>query len=289
MIHLKDMVSREYAKGADIVITYNATVNDKAVIGNTGNPNTVTLEYSNNPADSGDGVPDNDNDGVQGETPEKVVKTFVTEIEMTKLDDKEAPLAGAVFNVKGTQINKVILTGEHFVEAADGEYYLLNDGTYTTKEPTEQTEAQYADKNKKYKKEAYTTTSVQETANVAFQVISDANGKIKVTGLQEGTYTFTEIQAPDGYNLLKQPITVVIESNADGLTNLDQFAWSKGAASSSNVTVDANGTFKFEVVNEKGSTLPETGGIGTTIFYILGAILVVGCGIVLVSRKRMEK
>ena len=288
-IHLKDLVSRNAAQNAQIKITYTAKVNDNAVIGNTGNPNTVKLDYSNNPADSGNGTPDDGNDGVQGETPKETVKTFVTEIELTKVDgDNQAPLAGAVFNVKGSQINKVILTGDHFVEAADGTFYLLKDGTYTTKAPTEQTADKYESTETKYKKEAYTTTSVQETANVEFQVVTGEDGKLKVTGLKEGTYTFTEIQAPDGYNLLDAPITVVIGSNADGLEDLNAFKWTKETGSSDNVTVDTNGTFKFTVENNKGSELPTTGGIGTTIFYIVGAILVVGGGILLVSRRRMS-
>lgn len=280
-IHLKDMVSRAYTTGADIKITYKATVNDAAVIGTTGNPNTVKLEYSNNPTDSGDGTPDNNNDGVQGETPDQVVKTFVAELELTKIDaSTEEVLAGAVFNVKGSQINKVLITGERFVVDEAGTYYLLKDGTYTTKAPTASTEDKYASTEIKYKKEAYSNVSQQEAANTDFQVVTDANGKIKITGLKDGTYTFTEVQAPDGYNKLETPITITVESSINGTT----CTWVKNA--SENVTV-VDGTYQFTVENNSGSTLPETGGIGTTIFYILGALLVVGCGIVLIARRRL--
>ena len=56
------------------------------------------------------------------------------------------------------------------------------------------------------------------------------------------------------------------------------------------LTADTNKTkLTADVEDEKGSTLPSTGGIGTTIFYVLGGILVVGAGIVLVTRKRMAK
>lgn len=280
-IHLKDMVSRNYTTGADIKITYKATVNDAAVIGTTGNPNTVKLEYSNNPTDSGDGTPDNNNDGVQGETPDQVVKTFVAELELTKIDaSTEEVLAGAVFNVEGSQINKVLITGERFVVDEAGTYYLLKDGTYTTKAPTASTEDKYASTEIKYKKEAYSNVSQQEAANTDFQVVTDANGKIKITGLKDGTYTFTEVQAPDGYNKLETPITITVESSINGTT----CTWVKNA--SENVTV-VDGTYQFTVENNSGSTLPETGGIGTTIFYILGALLVVGCGIVLIARRRL--
>jgi LPXTG-motif cell wall-anchored protein len=258
-------------------------VNDAAVIGNAGNPNTVKLTYSNNPGHSGDGNPDNpDSDIVTGETPDSVVKTYVTEIELIKVDgaNNTTKLAGAVFNVKGTQINKVIITGEKFVKDAAGTYYLLKDGTYTTKTPTDATISQYESTSDMYKKEAYATTSEQETKDVDFQVVTGSDGIIKLTGLKEGTYTFTEIQAPDGYNLLKDPITVTITSN---VTTTDAtFAWT----GSDNVTNKSDGTFTFNVANNSGTELPSTGGIGTTIFYIVGGLLLVGAAIVLVARRK---
>jgi len=285
-VHLKDLVSRHYAADAAIVITYTAKVNDSAVIGNAGNPNTVKLTYSNNPGHSGDGNPDNpDSDIVTGETPDSVVKTYVTEIELIKVDgaNNTTKLAGAVFNVKGTQINKVIITGEKFVKDAAGTYYLLKDGTYTTKTPTDATISQYESTSDKYKKEAYATTSEQETKDVDFQVVTGSDGIIKLTGLKEGTYTFTEIQAPDGYNLLKDPITVTITSN---VTTTDAtFAWT----GSDNVTNKSDGTFTFNVANNSGTELPSTGGIGTTIFYIVGGLLLVGAAIVLVARRKASE
>lgn len=293
-IHLKDLVSRGYTQGATITIRYQATVNDAAVIGNTGNPNTVKLDYSNNPSNSGDGTPDNDDDGVQGETPQETVNTYVTEIDLTKVDGADATktLAGAVFNVKGSQINKVLVTGEHFVANAEGNYYLLTDNTYTTKAPNDTTKAQYAtDVNGNYMrfvKEAYSTVSEQEEANVNFQVVTGADGIIKVAGLKEGTYTFTEIQAPDGYNLLSDSITIVVKSNInDVAAGTGTFEW-QTAANASNVTVE-NGIFKFDVQNNKGNTLPSTGGIGTTILYIIGGIMVLLAGVYLIAKHRMRK
>ena len=311
-VHFKDMVTRStyFPVGESITITYTAKVNDNAVIGNGGNPNTVILKYTNNPLRSGNGTPDDTEDIPQGTTPQEKTNTFVTEIDLTKVEKgTTTALAGAVFNVKGSQINKVLVTGEHFVEDASGTYYLLTDNTYTEKVPTEETKAKYANLTggnlpvtKKYKKEAYATTSVQETADVDFQVISDSNGKIKITGLKEGTYTFTEIQAPDGHNLLEKPIVVVISSNIDTITKAEDFKWTKGTTSDTTVTVAdvamdtttditddvANGTFAFNVENASGTTLPSTGGIGTTIFYVIGTILVIGAGVVLITRRRMD-
>ena len=287
VVHLKDMVSRKYEKDAAIVITYTATVNDKAVIGNAGNPNTVNLEYSNNPQNSGDGQPDNDNDGVQGKTPDSTTNTFVTGIELTKLiKDTDTPLAGAVFNVKGTQINKVLITGDHYVVAEAGTFYKLTDGTYTDKEPTTATQSSYASTTTKYSKQAYATTSQQEAANVNFEVISGADGKIVINGLKEGTYTFTEIQAPSGYNLLSEPITVVVESNIATITSATDFEWSVGSGSSNTVSVK-NGVFVFDVENAKGTELPSTGGIGTYVFTIAGAaIMAVAAGLLVIRRKK---
>jgi len=58
------------------------------------------------------------------------------------------------------------------------------------------------------------------------------------------------------------------------------------------VTVDGeelgDGVYKFDVVNNAGAVLPSTGGIGTTIFYVIGSLLVIGAGVVLVTRRRMD-
>ena len=104
-------------------------------------------------------------------------------------------------------------------------------------------------------------------------------------GLEEGTYKIVETKVPDGYNAAsdieftitcEEPTTVnSAEATAD---------WS-----SSNTTqiTEANETFKATVVNKTGSLLPETGGIGTTIFYVVGGVLMAAALIVLVSKKRM--
>lgn len=308
-VHLRDLVSRNYAKDAQIKITYTATVNDNAVIGNTGNPNTVKLDYSNNPRNSGDGTPDNGNDGVKGETPNETVTTFVVGIRFKKvIADSETPLEGAVFNIVANEINKVLITGEKFEVADDGTYYkLTGDKGYTTKAPNAQIASEYAELQgtapdytgtPKYKKVAYTTPSVQETKDTTFQVTSGSDGIIELKGLHEGTYTFTEIQAPDGYNLLTKPIIVTISSNIANVSSTTAFAWSAtkkegtdGTASDLSLTKIGDTDvyeFTFNVENNSGTTLPETGGIGTTIFYIAGSILVLAAVIFLVTKRRMN-
>ena len=103
---------------------------------------------------------------------------------------------------------------------------------------------------------------------------TDANGKITFAGLAAGEYTLTETKTNDGYNLLSGPITVTIDDKGTATFSGD------GAS-----TLEGNAV---KINNQSGAVLPSTGGIGTTIFYIIGAILVVGAGVVLVTRRRMN-
>lgn len=101
--------------------------------------------------------------------------------------------------------------------------------------------------------------------DAAGNVVIDAGDGtgVNIRGLEPGEYWFEETEAPNGYNKLPARTKVIVTS---------------GATAAAEVTV----------INEKGTVLPSTGGIGTTIFYIVGSLLVIGCGIVLVSRRRMR-
>ena len=114
----------------------------------------------------------------------------------------------------------------------------------------------------------------------ATKVKTPANGNIKFEGLDAGTYYLEETKAPTGYNKLSDPITVVISSdlpNAGGIASY---------------TVTYNDTTPTDhivrVENKTGTTLPSTGGIGTTIFYVVGGGLMVAAIVLLVTKKRME-
>lgn len=96
-----------------------------------------------------------------------------------------------------------------------------------------------------------------------------ASGKFTITGLDSDTYYLEEIVAPAGYNLLKAPITVTVKN--DGT-----------------VTYGDNSTGEVRVLNSTGTELPSTGGMGTTIFYVLGGVLMAGAFVLLVVRKRMR-
>lgn len=112
------------------------------------------------------------------------------------------------------------------------------------------------------------------------------DGLIRVIGLEEGTYKLKETKAPNGYNLLEAEITIVIDAEYNEQGGLTKLTIKVGDGSPTDGVIDS-GIVGMTVENNKGSTLPETGGIGTTIFYVAGGVLVVGALIVLITKKRM--
>ncbi len=107
-------------------------------------------------------------------------------------------------------------------------------------------------------------------------IVTDASGRFDIVGLDEGVYYLHESKAPAGYNELADDITVTITS-----TNYD----SDKREITHKVDNLVEGLIKVE--NKTGTLLPETGGIGTTIFYIVGITLMLGAAIILISKKRM--
>lgn len=99
-------------------------------------------------------------------------------------------------------------------------------------------------------------------------ITTNKSGKFTIQGLGAGTYYLTETQQPAGYNKLKNPVTVVID---DG-----------------NVKVDGANADPVEVENKTGTVLPSTGGAGTTMIYLVGAVLVLGSGVVLATKRRVK-
>ena len=288
--------------GKTITIKYSAVVNEKAKFGATGNENEVKFDYSNDPNHDYDGDNFKTTDP-KGTTPERKTKTYVTTLEITKTDGSNV-LEGATFKLEGTALNHVLVTGEKFEKtgytAQDGEtietgtYYKLKDGSYTTTVPGGNVNTtQYESTEQTYVKVSY-SKDVVNTSGVTLTGTSDKNGIIKFEGLNEGEYTLTETIAPDGFNLLTDPLTIDIDwtdPTATGASDAIVAAggFSNGTNSSAGVTMDADGAkYKITVVNNEGTQLPSTGGIGTTIFYVIGAILVLGAGILLVTRRRMN-
>lgn len=243
-----------------VIVKYSAVLNANAEIGLDGNTNTVKLEYSNKPDQSGSGDTDN-----TGNTPEDKVIVFTYELDTTKVDGKDntKKLAGAKFVLLNSDATKV-------AKITNGKF----DGWLNLPAATDG----------KIAAESWPADTV---------LTSGADGLFKVTGLDAGTYKLREIVAPTGYNMLKEDITVVITATTSetwnganpstALTKLEVTA--NGTAGTGNTST---GIAAITVANNKGATLPETGGIGTTIFYVLGSILVLGAGILLVTKKRMS-
>lgn len=292
-IVFKDCVDlfKDVDAGTDIVVTYKATLNENAVITDAGNPNTVNLQYSNDPNEDTDntnepGKPDEPNeDAPTGKTPDDEVKTYTTALKLQKLDNKNTPLAGASFRLTGEAVNKVITIGTFYVEDAAGTYYKLTDGSYTTTAPTDATASSYADTTKKYKVETTQTITQNTTegSEVYVEAFVDANGVLTFTGLGDGEYKIEEIVVPDGYQKAAD-VTIKIESNP----NLTKANWTVTKDSETALTQNAEFQYEFNVVNVQKSNLPTTGGMGTKLFYLLGGMLAVGSGIVLVTKKRMS-
>ena len=288
-IIFKNFIQYKDQTGSAITVTYSATLNQDASLDPVaGNPNKVQLTYSNNPNVAGDGDPQNPdkpgNGAPTGKTPESETKTYVTGIKLTKVDgaDHSKTLTGAKFEITGDSVKVVLINKEVYKEASDGTYYMLKNGTYTETAPIGETASNYDSTTTKYKKvTAVTKDTVNTKVNATGYV--DEKGVLTFEGLGEGTYTITEIIAPEGYNLLKAPITVEIKANA----TFEKCEWTVTA---DNEAVTADGTlYAFLIENKSGAELPSTGGIGTTVFYVLGGLLVVCAGVLLITKRRMNK
>lgn len=244
-----DVKALDASNSSVITVEYTAKLNENAVLGSAGNPNKVYLEYSNNPNKSEAG------NNETGNTPEDTVIVFTYKTIINKVDSENKPLTGAAFKL------------EKLIKGKDGA--------------------------------ADTWTTVKEFT------VDETTTSFTFSGLDDGQYKLTETKTPAGYNTI-DPIYFVIEATHDAtadtpaLTVLKAYLTDENGNKKTEVkdgesvnidlgTVDQTaGSITTTVVNKSGSELPSTGGIGTTIFYVLGGVLVLAAVVLLVTKKRMS-
>lgn len=237
-------------KDSKIVVTYTAKQNKDAVVGNDGNPNNVTLKYSNNPYDSG-----------EGESVTKEVKTYTLGLDIVKQNEDSVTLSGAEFKLKDRDGNYAELE-----EVKDGEtikYYVA--------------------------KEWKTSDAESGTS-----LTTDSDGVFHIHGLAAGTYTLEETKAPDEYEKMKD-VTFTIIGGTDateaalGTVSLT-LAESREDVDITEDMTAGNGTATLTLTNYKAPILPNTGGIGAKIVYVVSglAVLIGVCVVLMALKKRKD-
>jgi len=267
----------------NVLVTYSATVNNKAVIGTKPNTNTAYLEYSNNPNQSqGNNIP-------TSTTPAEHVYTYVAGFEISKVSPADKLLPGAQFMIEGTDgttITKLNVIGYSFKEDDDGKYYNVNN-SYTTA-----TQDNYV--GKKYVAEYGT---IEKDGSQVVGMTSDKDetvGTLRFNGLKEGTYTITEVLAPTGYKKLDKPITVKIDWIAPNLENDEtECKWTYDDVSREEegvVTPTKTDNSHYKIVNRHGLTLPFTGGEGANLLAGLGlALMAAAVAAILYIKRRQNR
>lgn len=284
-IKLKDLV-KNGKTDKDVVVTYTATVNAKAVIGSAPNTNTAYLEYSNNPNQSQNGH------SSTAKTPEKHVYTYVAGFEISKVSPADKLLPGAQFMIEGTDgttITKLNVIGYSFEEADKGKYYHV-DNSYTTAAQTNYTGAMYDAKYGTIEKDGRQVVGM--TSDKDEESGDKTVGTLRFNGLKEGTYTITEVLAPTGYKKLDKPITVKIKWTAPKLENGEtECEWTYTASSEENDAVLAtSANDHYKIVNQHGLTLPFTGGEGANLLAGLGlALMAAAVAAILYIKRRQNR
>lgn len=247
-----------------IKITYEGVLKSKGVIyGDNGNLNTATLYVLPNGSTTRAQV---------GERSEAKAVTYSGELfKYTTENGAKKPLAGAEFTITRTGETKPLAF--YPSKAYAGVYYLANEENWNS---------EHVDHSDPLKKDSMKVTTL----------VTPTDGMIITRGLAGGEYTVTEIKAPDGYNKLTASIKMPLEQGGNptagvNVTDVEK----KLAADGSPLLTPAafQNVHVKEIENNKGTVLPETGGIGTTLFITLGALAVIGTGLFLVTNKRISK
>lgn len=248
--NIKELLAKN-PKIAKIETYYTAKLNGKA---NVADMAVDTTNYNDNTAYlTYSNNPQDDQGKENGETPKDKVYDWTFTLAGKKEDDKGNALAGAKFQLK--RDNKVV------------SLYQIDDNNFRIA-----TKKEIADRDK-----------------IVDTIVTVADGKFNIKGIDDTVeYTLEEIEAPADYNKAdptKIKLSTNYKQNTDGTTDGTTLNYLQ-ISQDNNSGVDGNGV---TVVNRKGSELPSTGGIGTQIFYGVGGAIVVGAGVLLITKKRAKK
>lgn len=270
----------EIVNGTDLIFKYTAQLTaDGVKYGMEGNDNVAYLQFSNDPNSGAKGGTSN--------TPEDKVKVFTYFLNVNKVDGNGKPLAGADFALY--KLNR---------DSGDSNKYEAVPLTTTLKGVQKHLTYTTVVGEKTYTVELLTdgadTSVVKVTDDTGAKVENYQELKIDIDanlatgffyyGLDDGEYKLEETKVPDGHNSI-DPILFTVSANHDldsdnpGLTTLAVEGPMAGAYKDGSIT--------GSVVNVAGSVLPSTGGMGTTLFYILGSVMTIGAAVVLITKKRM--
>ena len=257
-IKIKDAIDANVLQADNrLYMYYSAELNGSAnYLFNNSNDNTAYLEYSNDP-----------NGTATGKTSPDKVHAWTLPVNVKKVN-------GA---------NKTeVLQGAKFVLSTRGDLKISDlqctaDGTPTV---TTDLIAFYVDEAAIASYEVASPEMVEAGQDISYVI---EVGDKMIAGLGEKTYYLYETKAPAGYNLLAEPVAFTFHVPEAAIVP-GNWPWITVGSSTEKVT-----DLTLVVENNSGATLPETGGIGTTIFYAVGGLLVVGAGVLLVTRKRMSK
>ena len=244
-----------------IVIKYAATLEPGAKLGteNNGNQNVATMRYSNDMNQkTGEGE-------LKTATMTSSASVYTYQATFTKVDSAtKNPLGGAQFHLFRNRTIGNELVRHYAVIDANGYItdWLSPDDIEEGKQP-----------------------SVLTSAPVDADPNTKTDGTFTVKGLDSLSYHLEEIEAPTGYDRMKEPVLFTINAPVENqtLTGL-----SMTVEGTTNNGVLGTGIVTGQVNNTAGKVLPTTGGIGTTIFYIVGGVLVLGAGAAFVMKKRNE-
>lgn len=240
--------------GQEIIITYSATLNANAV--STDNTNNVEITYSNSPSTTVTTIPSK-------------VHIYTYSIDFTKKNSAGNALNGAKFVLK----------------LSNGNYAKFDSNGVFTGETTNKEEATVLES---------TGTELIESNEEDSESIEKELGNVKISGLKAGSYTLIEIEAPEGYSLPNFEFTFTInqEVNDDGTLKTASFEYTaddnntvaKGYMTEQNGICST--TFTIDILNAKEGALPTTGGIGTTIFTVIGITVMAMAVVVIIMRNR---